>query len=509
MAVRGLGGARLRRAARGRAGVAGLAAALYLGAGLLATSPALFQTDRFLGYGEPREGRVTPGDHLQTVYALWLPGHQLGRGEAPWLDPYSFQPAVEPRVNFAGWPFAAVYGPLRALLGTVAGWNVFVLLTYVGAGGLAALWLRALGLGLGPALVGGLAFALAPYRVAQSTGHLLGPISMLLPLALYGVERRRAWLAAAALASIPLSGQVHLALGAIPFVLAYALARRRVLPGAVAAAAGIAAGLLVWAVSLRDSVERPYAEVERYSASLGDFVSRDPGEFERFVYLGWLLPLVAVAGLGCLCYRNTISLARRTALVLGLGALVPCLLALGANLPGYGFIWRNTPLHSTRVPERLLPIACLALAALAALAVACVTGTQGRARARAVAAAAVALVAADLWVPLYDPLVADEDNPVYAQVADAPPGRLLELPVLAPDAYAGSVYLYYAMQAPRERPLGYATSAPPAAFRAARALPGVARSLGVTVVVEFRDGVPRRVTSPSRGTRRRRRASSR
>ena len=130
-------------------------------------------------------------------------------------------------MNFAGWPFAAVFGPLQALFGTVVGWNLFVLLTYVGAGGLTALWLRALGLPLAAALAGGLAFALAPYRVAQSTGHLLGPISMLLPLALYGVERRLGWLAAAALASIPLSGQVHLALGAIPFVLAYAVARGR------------------------------------------------------------------------------------------------------------------------------------------------------------------------------------------------------------------------------------------------------------------------------------------
>ena len=75
------------------------------------------------------------------------------------------------------------------LFGTVAGWNLFILLTYVGAGGLTALWLRALGLPLPAALVGGLAFTLAPYRVAQSTGHLLGPISMLIPLALYGVER--------------------------------------------------------------------------------------------------------------------------------------------------------------------------------------------------------------------------------------------------------------------------------------------------------------------------------
>ena len=437
---------------------------------------------------------MTPGDHLQTAYALWLPGHQLARGAEPWLDPYSFQPEVEPRVNFAGWPFAVVYGPLQALFGTVAGWNVFVLLTYVGAGGLAALWLRALGLGLGPALVGGLAFALAPYRVAQSTGHLLGPISMLLPLALYGVERRKTWLAAAALASIPLSGQVHLALGAIPFVLVYALARRRGWLGTVAAGAAVGAGVLVWALTLRDAAERPFSEVERYSATLGDFVSRDPGEFERFIYLGWLLPVAAIAGIGCLCFRNTISSGRRLALVLGLGALVPGLLALGSNLPGYGLLWRNTPLHSTRVPERMLPIACLCLAALAAVAVACVSETQ--ARSRLVVAVACIAVAADLWVPLYDPLVADEDNPVYARVADAPPGRLLEVPVLPPDAYAGSVYLYYSMQAPRERPLGYATSAPPAAFAAARRLPEAARELGVSVVVEYRGGVPRRTRSP-------------
>ena len=458
---------------------------------MLATAPAVFQTDRFLGYGDAHEGRVTPGDHLQTIYNLWLPGHQLARGAAPWLDPYSFQPEVEPRINAAAWPFAAVYGPLRRLFGTVAGWNAFVLLTYVGAGGFTALWLRALGLGLGPALVGGLAFALAPYRVAQSTGHLLGPISILLPLALYGIERQLAWLAGAALASIPLSGQVHLALGAIPFVLAYALARRRQALGIVAAGTAVAAGLLVWALTLRETVARPYSEVERYSASLGDFLARDQGDFERFVYLGWLLPLAAVAGIGCLCYRNTISSGRRLALVLGLGALVPCLLALGSNLPGYGVIWRHTPLHSTRVPERMLPIACLCLAGLAAIAVACVTGTQ--ARSRLVAVAAAVLVAADLWVPLYDPLIADEDNAVYQQVAAAPPGRLLELPALPPEAYAGSVYLYYAMQAPRERPLGYATSAPPEAFRVAEDLPAHAEELGVTVVVRYRDGVPRTV----------------
>ena len=399
-------------------------------------------------------------------------------------------------MNAAGWPFAAVFAPLEAALGAVAGWNVFVLLSYVGAGGFAALWLRALGLPLGAALAGGLAFALAPYRVAQSTGHLLGPISMLLPLALYGVERRRAWLAVAALASIPLSGQVHLALGAIPFVAAYAWARGRWRLGLGAAGASVAAGVAVWALTLDDAVERPFSDVERYSASVGDFVSRDPGEFERFVYLGWLTPLAAVVGFVVLRGR------RGLAAVLGLGALVPCLLALGANLPGYRTLWEHSPLHSTRVPERLLPIACLCLAALLAFALDRLSVDATQARLRALTAAALVVIAADLWVPLYDPLVADEGNGVYAEIADGPPGRLLELPPLLPDAYAGSVYLYYSMQAPRERPLGYSTAAPPEAFATARALArdpddrALLRRLGVRYVVDHRNGAPTTYVKP-------------
>ncbi len=144
---------------------------------------------------------------------------------------------------------------------------------------------------------------------------------------------------------------MHLALGAIPFVLAYAFARRRPWLGAIAARAGVAGGAVVWALSLRDAAERPFSEVERYSATLGDFVTRDPGEFERFVYLGWLTPAGRAGGPGGLVLvQHKPSLARARDSCLGLGALVPCLLALGANLPGYGLLWRNTPLHSTRVP---------------------------------------------------------------------------------------------------------------------------------------------------------------
>jgi len=82
-------------------------------------------------------GEAAPGDHLQTGYQLWLVGHQLEHGRAPWRDPYSFQPETKPRWNFAGWPFGFVYWPLGAF-GAVLGWNAFVLFGFLGAGGLTA-----------------------------------------------------------------------------------------------------------------------------------------------------------------------------------------------------------------------------------------------------------------------------------------------------------------------------------------------------------------------------------
>src|SRR5438093_4553345 len=196
-------------------------------------------------FGISRDSEWTHIAWSQTLDHYWLVGHQLEHGRAPWRDPYSFRPEAKPQPNYAGWPYGLGFWPVGAAFGLVAGWNVLQLLLYAVAGAVACAWLRELGLPRGPALAGGLAFAIAPYRVQQSVGHLLGPISILLPLALWSFERGRrgsAWwlgLSAAALASIPLSGQVHLALGAIPFFLAYAVCRtrdRRLLAGAAAAA---------------------------------------------------------------------------------------------------------------------------------------------------------------------------------------------------------------------------------------------------------------------------------
>jgi hypothetical protein len=419
----------------------------------------------------PGYGEAAYGDHLQTSYRFWLVGHQLERGDPPWIDPYSFQPLVEPQVVLGGWPFGLPYWPLNAVFGPVVAWNILLLAVTFAAGLFAFLWLRELELPVAAAAAGGLAFELAPYRLVQSGGHLLGWAAVFLPLALWAFERsRRAgsgraahlWgaLAAASVVSIPLSGQLHLALGALPFAAVYAALRYSRTAslwawGGVAAAA--AAGLLAKTVTIEGSSEaegRTLTEVASFTPHLLDFVSRwrldGP---ERFVYLGWLLPVMAVAGLVVLA-----RLRRGLAILLGVAVLVPVLLALGTKLPLYELV-RDVfpPLRYPRVPGRFLPLANLALAALAAFAVAALVARFDGRRRVAVGAALLALIAADLLVLPLRTSEADPGNAAYAALADAGPGRVLELPILQErKGHFGSVYQYYTQQAPRERPTGYA-----------------------------------------------------
>ena len=127
---------------------------------------------------------------------------------------------------------------------------------------------------------------------------------------------------------------------------------------------------VVWWLLLRDTVERPYAEVERFSASASDSSPATRASSSAIPRLAAAAARRAGPRVACVSETqfppDAASPSRS-----GLGALRPALLALGSN-PGYGVIWRC--LHATRVPERLLPIACLA--ALAAVAIACVSETQ-------------------------------------------------------------------------------------------------------------------------------------
>jgi hypothetical protein len=446
---------------------------------VVATWPGIRSlSSAFISIGGEGHGEPVAGDHFQAVYRFWLAGHQLRAGDAPWLDPYSFQPIVEPQTVLGQWPFALPFWPLDALFGPVVAWNLLLLGTVVAAGLLTYAWLRELAVGPPGALVGGLAFAIAPYRLAQSGVHLLGWVAVFLPLTLLALERARsaqtrravhAWGAVAALAlvSIPLSGQVHLALGAVPFALAYAACRFELVSAAWAglgAAAAVGVGLAIRYTVIAGSAEeggRSLADVGEFSAEPLDLLSRwRLGGLEDYVYLGWLTPVLAAAGL-VLLWRSG---RRGLAVLLGIAAVLPPLLALGTHLPLYSWLWHALPpLRYPRVPGRFLPIADLALAGLAAVAVAYAASRAGR-RAHAVAAALLVLVALDLGVLPLSASVADQDNRAYAALRTAPPGRVLDVPLFEPGVHRSSVYDYYALQDPRERLSGYSTLAPPRAF---------------------------------------------
>ena len=459
----------------GRSRFVVVALAVYAACALWATWPAIRHVDgaHYLARPAAGHGQAAAGDHLQLGWAFWLVGHQLERGASPLTDPYSFRPEAEAAPNLQGWLLGLPYWPLRDAFGNVWAYDLLVLLSFVLAGGLACWWLRSLGVSRAAALVGGAVFCLMPYRVGQSTGHLLGLIAFLLPALLLALERRRYVVAALVLAAIPFSGQLHLAIGAIPLALGYAWARTPRSDwwkAGAGTAAAVAAGLLVdwWAVSGSIGTGRSFSQVDRYSAEISDFVTRAVGSgAEELVFVGWLTPLVALAGLASIRRR------RGLAVLLGLAVLVPCLLALGANLPGYEALWRHVPgLDATRVPERLMPIACLALGALVAFAVdagrtALVSNHAEVVLPVAVTGVAV-LLAIDLRVPVFGAVAADTPSAAYAAMRGN--GRLLELPVFRPDVHFGSVYLAYARQSPRERPQGYSTIAPKRAVGLAREL---------------------------------------
>ncbi len=146
-----------------------------------------------------------------------------------------------------------------------------------------------------------------------------------------------------------------------------------------------------------------------------------------------------------------------------------------------------------------MPVACLALAGLAAVTVAAIARALPRWATLVYAIVIVALFA-DLRVSVYRLGRADPANAAYAALRSEPPGRLLELPMVHPSVNRGSVYLYYDMQAQRERPAGYSTVAPKKAATIALALeslncgdwlPGNAallRRLGVHYIA-FHDGL--------------------
>jgi hypothetical protein len=108
-----------------------------------------------------------------------------------------------------------------------------------------------------------------------------------------------------------------------------------------------------------------------------------------------------------------------------------------------------------------MPVACLALAGLVAFAAAWAARRVSNLVTVCYLLVLVALfLDLRLGVTAYRVARADQGNAAYAALSPLPRGRLLELPVLHPSINHGSLYLYYDIQAQRQRPGGYSTLAP-------------------------------------------------
>ena len=291
-------------------------------------------------------------------------------------------------------------------------------------------------------------FAIAPYRTIQSAGHLLGPISLLLPLALWAFERGRRRGSPALARALGRRDRVDPALGSgaprargdpvlLPLrALPVARACRSLLTAAAAVVVGSRRGAARPARLDRRARSsaggRSLGSVAFYSAQPLDFVTRHERHgSESFVFLGWLAPLLALAGPR---RPDPRAPARRSPGRSGSARSSRSCSRSGRTCRSYSWLWHHVePFRYPRVPERLLPIACLALA--------------GARRVRPLRGRRPPGV-----VPRRDRRCSRSTCMSASTAPRRPtrrtrptprsraPGRLLELPVFLPEAHYGSVY---------------------------------------------------------------------
>jgi hypothetical protein len=422
------------------------------------------------------------GDPLPQAWQIAWDGHALVHQPLHLFQANQFWPLHD---TLAFSDALVGYAP-AGLIGSgpeaaVARYDVLFLFAYALAFAGAYLLARELGVGPAGAVVAGMAFAFAPFRLEQD-GHMQvissGGIPLALALGLHGYRLRRpAWVVAGWLvAAWQLS--IGFTLG-LPFgyllaalcLIAAAIWLRRGRPPvdrrlAIATIAGgaafLVAGLLLAQPYLRVAADHPGAErppstVEAYSGPLSVFLAapdenlvwgeateslRDGLENipEKTLFPGLVIVALAIAGV------SSPRVPGRLRLALGLGVLVFSVLALGFRESG-GILWPYRLVydllpgwHGVRVPGRLVTFSSLGLALLAAAgAERLLRAVDGRFRAPLAPALAAGLLALAIAVEgmglPFDPTGARAQPPVPSPPPStaAVPAPQLHLPALRPE----------------------------------------------------------------------------
>ncbi len=480
-------------------------AAYFLAVGLVLSAPLHRHFADGVPYTRhPAEGAALRenvfGDHLQLHFRLWLLGDTLFGPSSPFRNRYEFstEPGRERPLASYFSPFSLVF-LLFSPLGPGAGYNAALLASFV-LGGLAthALVLRYTA-DRAAALVGGTAFAAAPYvAIAAFGGHPLGFAAFFLPLSVLLLERllERPSLGAAAvagaafvlLADNDLQVLYFVAL-LCPLVVArhFAALTPRAWTGAARALAApllLAAGLAAAAVALKLSLLPPSDSfggpsrspriIALYSPQLRDLLVRSGDSMATYVYPGLAICLAAAGGLALAAGTRRPPapgqpLARHVLFYAALfGASL--VLAFGPRFPvaaPYHFLYEHLPKFSLlRLTAKLMLPAAFALAVLAGLGWAAARrALPGRRRWRLVTGIVLAAIVADAS-PFPGPGVGISLLPArvdaYERVfRDRPESRVVNVPIWPGNDAWTSHYLYYATRYRTVMVNGYHPIVPP------------------------------------------------
>lgn len=465
----------------------GYAALVAVGVVVVVGPGALAFDDGFIAWPVTLpDATVSPGDHLQTTYYLWLWQHALATlDHLPWFDPFQFAASGHAGAQPFGWPLVLAWLPVSLLAGPVAAYNALAVGAFVACAGATYALARRLGASAPAAAVAGFAFAFAPFRLVQAATHVNALLAPLLPLLLWCAEvalrggdrsvRRAAVGTVAVQLSIMASGELHLAVFATGLLAAYVALRlpgtsperrRRLLVPAVALVVGTGlVAAVMYAFVLQPSVAaggRTLDEASSFAPRPADLTRRqvDWASFERYAYPG-----AAIGGLAALGAAAAMRHGRRRGLAAGLvvlaagatvAALAPALDAVAPLQAAY----RAIPFLSfSRVPGRILVVTALALAVLAGFAVDLVRPGRWRLVAATLAVAALLVDA---------PRDVFERNPAGPTALDSlePGTTVLDLPPFDPGSYSGSVYTFLLTRSPGPRAGGYSPFVRPAAREA-------------------------------------------
>src|SRR5580765_2087940 len=444
-----------------------LAFLTFVAAALLATYPLLRQPSRTIA------GGLADPIILTTVLA-WDADRLLhglhGLWDLPILYPRHWTLAYSEHMLGV----AIFTAPIQWMFGNaVLTYNVAYIGSYVLAGFGMFLLTRALWGRVDAAVLAGLAYALTPYRLAQSD-HLQVLMNGWMPIGLLGLHRyfasgSRRWLLVFATTYLltGLSNAYYLYFFLLPIVVVAGvellrprLPRRRILADLSIAGAGIAAALApVMFVYVRLQQEMRFTRdpnlLPGHSARLADYFRVAAGTWnwgglmangngERQLFHGFAVIIFAVAGVCTVASRNrdggSADTRRRAVLAYGLIAVLALWLSIG---PGpwrpYGLLFRFVPgFNGMRVPARLASVMILGLAVLAG---AGFTSLFDRLPRRRAALAAIAVGAAIVFEGQHGIAVQEVpgwrdnnwDRVAYAWLRNSPPGAALELDITGMD----------------------------------------------------------------------------